>query len=372
MKSLKSLSDNSLLNRLNQLVKKEHNLTCEILLHLIEVENRKIYRSLGYSSLFVYCVDALGYAESSAQRKICAARAIRKCPEAYQYLRDDRVNLSTLSIAWKYITPNLLDEIRDKSQRQVFTIVARFEPRIKHPDNTRPVMVKQLVDAPRESQPARALNGSCVLALAAPEESKLGENHHRSGGKNPCSVEESTPELKMDTVKRCTTSYKYERVVMHQVNCLVDDGVMEMLNRCKELMSGRFPTGIDYNTLIQELAIEWLKKHDPVQRAERRDERKQKSTPKAQEPVETSRYISPATRDAVYNRDKGRCTYVGSNGKRCESIWDLEIHHDEVSFAMGGGHNINNLRLLCAAHNKLESERVYGVRHQEKYVKKRK
>ena len=54
MKSLRSLSDNSLLNQLNKLVKQENDLTCEILLHLIEVENRKIYRSLGFSSMFVY------------------------------------------------------------------------------------------------------------------------------------------------------------------------------------------------------------------------------------------------------------------------------------------------------------------------------
>ena len=152
-------------------------------------------------------------------------------------------------------------------------------------------------------------------------------------------------------------------------------------------MSGKFPTGIDYNTLMQELAIEWLKKHDPVQRAERRDKRKQKSTQKTQEPGETSRYISPATRDAVYNRDKGRCTYVGSDGKprsrsaimcevpqsgRCGSTWDLEIHHDETAFAHGGDHSIRNLRLLCAAHNKLEAERVFGSLHMERFSKQRK
>ena len=54
MKSLKTLSDKELLNRVSKLVKQEHNLTLEILPHLIEVENRKIYRSLGYSSMFVY------------------------------------------------------------------------------------------------------------------------------------------------------------------------------------------------------------------------------------------------------------------------------------------------------------------------------
>ena len=54
MNSLKTLSDQELLYRVSKLVKQEHNLTLEILLRLIEVENRKIYRALGYSSMFVY------------------------------------------------------------------------------------------------------------------------------------------------------------------------------------------------------------------------------------------------------------------------------------------------------------------------------
>ncbi len=158
---------------------------------------------------------------------------------------------------------------------------------------------------------------------------------------------------------------------MHQVNCLVDEPVMQLLDRCKELMSGKFPTGIDYNTLMQELAIEWLKKHDPVQRAERREKRKAKISSKATEPGETSRYISPVTRDTVYNRDKGRSAFFGSDGNRCNSNWDVEIHHDETPFALGGGHNINNLRLLCAAHNKLAAEQVFGRKHMDKFYKKR-
>ena len=51
MKSLKNLYDKDLLNHLSKLVKKEHDLTLEILGHLIEVERRKIYRRLGYSSM---------------------------------------------------------------------------------------------------------------------------------------------------------------------------------------------------------------------------------------------------------------------------------------------------------------------------------
>ena len=164
---------------------------------------------------------------------------------------------------------------------------------------------------------------------------------------------------------------------MHQVNCLVDDKVMQMLDRCKELLSGKHPCGMDYNTLLTELATFWLEKNDPVERSKRREKRKKNENSKsnrkatANHQEEPSRYIKPATRDAVFNRDKGRCTYVSANGTRCESKSDLEIHHNETAFALGGDHSIRNLKLLCATHNKLESERVYGRQHMKQYSKQR-
>jgi hypothetical protein len=181
LKSLRSLSNNDLLNSLNKLVKNEHDLTCEILLHIIEVENRGIHRGLGYSSMFVYCTDGLGYSESSAQRRICAARAIRKCPDAYDHLLNGRVTLSTLAIAWKHVSPELLEKIIDKSQKQVFEIVSGIEPKLRHRDQIRPVIVKQ----PTRQPAGACVSGSSGLAPAAPEKGpELGQILHRSGGKN--------------------------------------------------------------------------------------------------------------------------------------------------------------------------------------------
>ena len=173
MRSLKGLSDNALLNNLRRLVGEERKLTHEILLFIIEVENRRIYRGLGYSSLFVFCTEGLAYSESAANRRICAARAIRKCPEAYDHLRDGRVKLGSLAIAWKHISPGLLDEIAGKTQRQVFNIVARFEPKIKFRDSARPVVVRQAVEVPSE----------CLPSSKSPANSKLGQIHLRCGGK---------------------------------------------------------------------------------------------------------------------------------------------------------------------------------------------
>jgi 5-methylcytosine-specific restriction endonuclease McrA len=72
-----------------------------------------------------------------------------------------------------------------------------------------------------------------------------------------------------------------------------------------------------------------------------------------------NRHIPQAMKDKVYARDKGRCAFVGSDGRRCDSTWNLQIDHIKP-FAKGGTHSIRNLRLLCARHNILEAERVYS------------
>ena len=102
-----------------------------------------------------------------------------------------------------------------------------------------------------------------------------------------------------------------ETVKMHQINCLVDDAVMQKLDRCKELLSGKHPCGIDYNTLILELASDWLERHDPIRRSERRVNQKKSDSQTSSKPMkinkeEPSRYISPATRDAVFTPRAGR------------------------------------------------------------------
>jgi hypothetical protein len=141
MKSLKNVSNLELINQLKKLVEQENNLTLKILPHLIEIERRGLFRDLGFRSLYDYCTRELKYSESGAMRRIHAARAIEKCPSAMDYLREDRVNLSTLSLAWKYLTPELLDRISDKSRKEVEAIVAEFNPELYKKDKIRPVVV---------------------------------------------------------------------------------------------------------------------------------------------------------------------------------------------------------------------------------------
>ena len=73
--------------------------------------------------------------------------------------------------------------------------------------------------------------------------------------------------------------------------------------------------------------------------------------------VSGERAIPAAVRRQVWQRDGGRCSYVDPrSGRRCASRHLLlQIDH-RFPFALGGGAEPANLRLLCAAHHRYRHE----------------
>ena len=76
--------------------------------------------------------------------------------------------------------------------------------------------------------------------------------------------------------------------------------------------------------------------------------------------VGASRHIPSAVRRAVWKRDRGRCAFVGPEG-RCGERSFLEFHHVKPH-AIGGAPNVDNLELRCRAHNLHEAELYFSGR----------
>jgi 5-methylcytosine-specific restriction endonuclease McrA len=72
-----------------------------------------------------------------------------------------------------------------------------------------------------------------------------------------------------------------------------------------------------------------------------------------------SRAIPLNTRRAVLQRDKYQCSYCAADGTQCRERVGLEIDHIKP-FALGGTHEIDNLRVVCKAHNGFFAEQVFG------------
>ncbi|HET6349023.1 MAG TPA: HNH endonuclease signature motif containing protein [Candidatus Krumholzibacteria bacterium] len=352
--SLRSLSDSQIVSGIKTARAKEHDGMLSSLGFLVETERRQLHLKQSFSSLFDYCTRELRYSESQAMRRITAARCVVRFPDVFRLLEDREVNLGTISRVAKILTPdncdNVLARISGKSLREVEAIVAEFDPAAALPrDRVRTVVVRVPVT------PSRS----------------VGENHLRYGGKKPSSVGVSTStceHVKHGTVSAPAKPLAGAAVLERKavVQFTASEAVMQKLERIRSLASHRLPANASLEQLIDFMADYVIQREDPALREARRKAR-------AAQPVEPTRRaaVTPAARsprqiparvrDQVFLRDKQQCTYVGPNGKRCASTHVLQIDHI-TPVARGGASTANNLRLLCAYHNRLEAERLMGRR----------
>lgn len=370
------LSDRALDKSILTVRSRENTSTIELLYHLNEIEHRKRYLRKGYGSMFDYCVCHLHYSASAASRRIRTARCLRRFPELDDMLRRCEVNLSTVSrVASLLDDPSgrkLLERIRHKSQRDVDRLVASLQPESAYRDQVRPVRVP-VAPKPattRPLPPPTAMTGA-VPNVASPTTAAVAEST-LSASTTP--VGEPAPGA--TTAAVVSTEEKFV------VRFLVDPAFMAKVERAKALLSGRLgnPT---FEKVFGVLLDEFIERESPEGRRERRKRRQKKTEPRQKRrrdggespgkagpvepsPGESTRYIPAATRDAVYTRDGSRCTFVGDSGQRCRATRNLQIDH-KVPFALGGSNELSNLRLLCAAHNMGEAERIYGKTKMERY-----
>ncbi|MBI5170672.1 MAG: HNH endonuclease, partial [Candidatus Eisenbacteria bacterium] len=76
--------------------------------------------------------------------------------------------------------------------------------------------------------------------------------------------------------------------------------------------------------------------------------------------VPRGRHVPAALRRAVAERDEHCCSFVSADGHRCGETRGLQIDHI-TPLAHGGETTEDNLRLLCAQHNRHEAAKRIGV-----------
>jgi hypothetical protein len=92
-KIISSLTDQNLITELKNLVQQERKVLAEIIRYLQEVDARRPFLELGYSSLFSFATQALGYSEGSAYRRIKGARVSAETPEVLERIAARSVSL---------------------------------------------------------------------------------------------------------------------------------------------------------------------------------------------------------------------------------------------------------------------------------------
>jgi hypothetical protein len=346
MNSLKRLSDTELTGRLRQLVRHERNLTLSILPHIAEVGRRQLYLQKAYSTLTEYCIHELGYGDSSASRRVRAARVIKDVPEVYDMLKDGRVTLSAVVQVSGVLSPDnkdsLLPRLVGKSRTEIERIMAEYVPPRRINDQAKPTLVKKLVAVER----APAARDQDAPPGAPPDE--VGEMPRHSDGSTDPTVNMSTPEVK-EVLER-----------MYELRFAADEELMELIRWMKCHLSHRYPKGASFLEIFKH-AIQYYKQ---------REDLALQKTSRTSSANTDSRHIPKAIKHKVWKRDQGRCTFVGSNGKRCNSDYLVQFDHYPIPYARGGPNTVDNLRLLCAKHNRHTAEKTYGKARVKKFCLK--
>ena len=108
---------------------------------------------------------------------------------------------------------------------------------------------------------------------------------------------------------------------------------------------------------VDLLLVHERKKRFAVGAKPRRRSKNSDAVPAAGTP---SRHIPAAMRREVYERDGGRCTFQDPlTGRRCGTRHLLTFEHIQP-YARGGEHAVEAMTLLCAAHNRLAADQVFG------------
>src|SRR5262245_5148662 len=91
-------SDRELLDATEQLVRKDRAVLAALLVHLGEIDARKLHLERACPSMHVYCVRELGFSDDAAYNRIEVARLGRRLPAAIDALRSGRVHLTGLRL----------------------------------------------------------------------------------------------------------------------------------------------------------------------------------------------------------------------------------------------------------------------------------
>lgn len=332
-KELHGLGDEELVARLRALVGRSNATEADLIEHLGEVDERRLYLP-SRTSLWEMCLRDLGFSENAAAARIAVARESRRFPRMVEMLRAGRIHLSGLRMLCGHLTPECSDELLEcaagKTRREIEELLAARAPRPPVPDSIRRSPARHeavaTADAPlfAASPPAPGATAAAAPPAAAPERSR------------PAVV----APLSAETYRVQYTASRAQR---------------DKLRQAQDLLRHQIPNG-DLAEIVDRalslLIADVKKRRFAVGR-------KPRSKAAAVEGPARSRTVPDAIKRAVYERDGGQCTYVGLDGRRCEERGWLEIDHRD-GFARTWEHRVEGSRLLCRAHNGHAADRMYG------------
>jgi hypothetical protein len=327
--TLKTMSDSELIERVEYLVRRERELVECLIWHLQEIQDRKLFIQMGFTSLFECLVRHFKYSEAVAYTRISALKILSAVPQAAEALNSGEVNLTTLSLTQSFIRKQEKDTGEKVPQEQKVQYLNSIK-------NKSTQEVKQ------------------ILATIHPAR-----------------------ELPIDKIRYLDKDHA-------QLQVIVCNKLLDKIQKLKELISHENlnPSYNEVLNLALDAAIEKVEKKKGINQPEKLKSVTKKDKPipdenavkgttsqgfevSTQDPgiathdsrvstqsfsIKSSRYISRRVRRMVFKRSENQCEQVHPDGQRCVSKFQMQFDHI-TAFSKNGSAEITNIQHLCRVHN---------------------
>ncbi len=316
---------------------------------LADIEERQLHLQRGFPSMYAFCASQLDLLDGKAYRRIEAARLGRRFPIVLELVAAGTVTLTALNLLARHINEDnhaeLLRAAAGRTKRQILELrAARFpkpDPKTsirKFPLAAGQERQVQAAESARPAESARSELPPTAEPAPAPEATRLVLEPPRR-----------SPVIEPIAAQRYAVKFAAPR---------------SLVDKLEELDALRSHRSAEVRALerVLEDAVDLLLAHERKKRfavgvKPRRPSKDGDAVPADSAP---SRHIPAAVRREVYERDGGRCTFQDpETGRRCGTRHLLTFEHIRP-FALGGEHTVDAVTLLCAAHNRLAADQVFG------------
>lgn len=358
--SLRHLSDDALAQGLERSTSDDRRSIARNIAHIAEYDRRQSYLPAGCKSMYRYCVSRLGMSEDVALQRIRVGRVALRHPPVFEAIAESRLSVSAVYLASSHLSregaTELLAAIERMTLKQVRRFLAERFGRLPPmaPDRGLPESVEAGDALPADGQARAGLVVSKPPSVTTPETlTHETERDEASAGTAPAPLPARRARL-------TPVAAGWSELV-----ALLGQEACDQLEASRELLGHAVPSGDLAEVLERAIALQYaqLRKrrcgatdrpraHVPT-RSEGSSARGGANCPA------NLRCVPRAVRRAVWDRDRGQCAYVSPDGHRCEERAALELDHI-MPVARGGQPTVENLRLLCRAHNRHAAERAFG------------
>ena len=264
---------------------------------LQEIESSRVFVKMGYTSLFNYCVEALGLSESVAYNFVTVARKAREVPVLQSAIQNGSLSVSKARKIAPVLTLANQEEWVEKAKmlptRKLEEEVARVAPREATPERMRFVAEDRL-------------------------ELRLGVSK---------ALQEKLKRVQDLEAQRTGRAVGFEETL---------DALVDIYLESKDPV---------------KRAARVLKRKTEVEPVTGQVNRLESSGNREPIPAEI--------RHLVQLRDGGRCTHRDPHGERCGNRRWVDVHHVRAR-SLGGENTPENLIVLCSAHHRMEHVRRGG------------